>query len=582
MNGDDMNESRVKKRTARVLRAMLLLFLVVLLVLLIIKVYAANVRLAERLETELSQTGTDISAETPQPTEPPVAHIDFEPHAVEETRPDKHISVQEISVDGELCEEYSSEYDTSFATEAVYSSVEGVIAFRGGSFRQGASYGTAGVRTGSLEKLWSAKTDGLTDADGSFWAGIGWTGQPHIVRWPDATRRLITSMYDWARDTDGLVEVIYPCMDGCIRFYELDTGKPTREPMDLGVTFKSCGALDPRGYPILYLGAGVDSYDKKAHAFIINLIDNSVMYEFGENESFALRKWNMFDASPLICADTDQLVYPGENGVLYVIHLNSSFDVSAGEVSVEPDRIVKWRYNTERNTDGPYYIGIEASPAAINGYVFLADNSGHLMCLDLHTMKLVWVQDILDDTDCTPVIDVEDGHPYIYVSTSVRCGIRDYNSATVPVWKIDAVTGEAVWQRDYECYTSSSLSGGVQSTVAIGKNGLSDMIFVSIGRYPEYETGRLVALSKADGTELWHFDTDLYGLTSPLDFYDAYGKGYIIHCSADRNMYLLDGETGNVLNTVSFGGTIEASPAMYGNKLVMGHRSYEIFCVEVK
>ena len=60
------------------------------------------------------------------------------------------------------------------------------------------------------------------------------------------------------------------------------------------------------------------------------------------------------------------------------------------------------------------------------------------------------VQDTLDDTNCTPVLEIEDGHPYIYASTSFHLGWRSYNTATVPVWKIDAVTGEIVWQTDYE------------------------------------------------------------------------------------------------------------------------------------
>ena len=34
------------------------------------------------------------------------------------------------------------------------------------------------------------------------------------------------------------------------------------------------------------------------------------------------------------------------------------------------------------------------------------------MCLDLNTMKLVWVQDILDDSNSTPVLSVENGHLY--------------------------------------------------------------------------------------------------------------------------------------------------------------------------
>ena len=40
-------------------------------------------------------------------------------------------------------------------------------------------------------------------------------------------------------------------MDGKIYFFELNTGKATRSPIDMGVVNKGTAALDPRGYPQL-------------------------------------------------------------------------------------------------------------------------------------------------------------------------------------------------------------------------------------------------------------------------------------------------------------------------------------------
>ena len=90
------------------------------------------------------------------------------------------------------------------------------------------------------------------------------------------------------------------------------------------------------------------------------------------------------------------------------------------------------------------------------------------MCIrDRNTLQLVWVQDTLDDSNSTPVLEIEKGHLYLYVSTSFRLGWRSYDTATVPVWKIDAETGEIVWHTDYECTTDDGVSGGVQSTIAV-------------------------------------------------------------------------------------------------------------------
>jgi hypothetical protein len=53
-----------------------------------------------------------------------------------------------------------------------------------------------------------------------------------------------------------LTEVIYPTMDGNIYFLDLETGNPTRDPINTGIIQKGTSCLDPRGYPLLYVGQG--------------------------------------------------------------------------------------------------------------------------------------------------------------------------------------------------------------------------------------------------------------------------------------------------------------------------------------
>lgn len=505
---------------------------------------------------------------------------DFEPHAVESTKPDKLIKSTDIMVNGEIVKNYKPDADLSFKTSEYFTDIQGISLFRGNNFRNCASYGTADVQNKQLQQNWMAVTNGIFDADENYWTGSGWTGQPLIVTWPKETRAVMSSMYDWAREKDTLTEIIYPCMDGRVHFYELESGEKTRDELNLGYTFKGTGAIDPRGYPILYVGSGLDSTIGSSRVFVVNLVDCSVMYEFGNNDDFAPRPWHMFDSSPLVCADADTLIYPGENGVLYIIHLNTKFNEKTGELSVNPDNVVKWRYDSTRNGIH-FWLGVESSPVIINHYIYMADNGGNLMCLDLNTLKLVWVQDTLDDTNTTPVVDIEDGHPYLYVSTSFHYGWRAYNSATVPVWKIDAETGEIVWQTDYECYTVENVSGGVQGTIAVGKNSLSDLIFVPIARTPTIGQGLLVALDKHTGKQVWEKETNTYSWSSPVDFYDADGNGYLIYCNSGYYIYLIDGKTGETLSQMDLGGNIEASPAVYNNYAVVGHRGQRVFCLNI-
>ena len=573
-----------KKKKSPLLIAIEVLILIVLTAALVYIVYSsmqANDELNKPAPTP-TPTAAPTPTPTPEPTPTPVGLPDFEPHAVEGTEPENLVKSTAIMVDGEVVEEYENQYDILFDLPERYSQIDGVVGFRGDNFRSGAAYGTANVSSKSLSVVWKNTTGGLADSDGFNWTGSGWTGQALIAKWPEATRKNMTAMYDWAREKKDLVEVIHATLDGYVHFYELSTGEKTRDALFLGFNFKGAGALDPRGYPILYVGAGVDSSAKgSARALVVNLLDNSIMFEFGKNDGFADRGWYMFDSSPLVSADTDQLIYPGESGILYIIHLNTKYDEASGTLSVDPDNIVKWKYKGTR-TGSKYWLGVESSAAIINHYAFLADNGGNLMCLDLNTLKLVWVQDILDDTNCSPVVSIEDGHPYIYISTSFHMGWRSSYKAEIPIFKINAETGEVVWKTSYECYTVSDLSGGVQGTIAVGKNKLSDMIFVPVARTPGAGSGTLVALKKDTGEKAWERETSVYSWSSPVDFYDKDGNGYLAYCNSGFNLYLIDGMTGDVLDQMSLGGNIEASPVMYNNYIVIGTRANRTYCVEVK
>ncbi len=572
-----MEEKKITAKT--VVGIVIFVALIAVLVMVVMRGIAANKALEETAESP-AVTVQPTPTPTPEPTPTPVGLPDFKPHSVDGTEPERLISSTAIMVDGEVVEEYESDYEINFDLPERYTELEGIVTFRGDNFRSGAAYGTASVSSKTLTKVWSKSTSGLSDSDGIYWSGSGWTGQPLIVKWPEATRKNISAMYDWAREKEGLVEVIYATLDGHVYFYELTSGEYTREPLNLGFNYKGAGALDPRGYPILYVGSGVDSVNGRSRVKVVNLIDNSVMFEFGHNETFANRGWHMFDSSPLVSAETDQLIYPGENGILYIIHLNTKYNEQTGELSVDPDNIVKWKYNGVRS-GSRYWLGVESSAAIINNYIFLADNGGNLMCLDLNTLKLVWVQDVLDDTNCSPVVDVEDGHPYIYISTSFHYGWRSYSTAAIPIFKIDAETGEIVWRTDYTCYTVQDLSGGVQGTIAVGKNKLSDMIFVPIARTPGASSGTLAALKKDTGEVVWEKETSMYSWSSPVDFYDADGNGYLLYCNSGFNMFLIDGKTGEQLDYMNLGGNIEASPAMYGNYAVVGTRAMRTYCIQV-
>ena len=530
---------------------------------------------------------------TPEPTPTPLPT--FSPAAVNGTRPSDFGMETAVQVDGEIVSKYLATETIDFATGAEYTQAEGILTFRGNNFRDTASYGTVNMvqKTLDVEGAWTASVGSVPKVYGEgSWTGCGWTGQPLIVRWSEETRQIM-NLYDSAKAKTGLVEVIYATMDSHIYFLDLATGERTRDPIDMGgFPFKGAGALDPRGYPLMFLGSGDDSASEgegSSHAFIISLIDGNILYEFGEKDGFSLRDLAYFDSSALVDAETDTLIYPGESGILYIIKLNTSYDPQAGTISVDP-KVTKWHYKGSRTMttaeDGStgWWLGIEDSAVIWRGHAIFSDNGGHLMCIDLNTLTLDWVQDTLDDTNCTPVLELEDGHPYLYTSTSFHGGWRESASAKalIPIWKIDAVTGERVWTNsDYSCQTIMGVSGGVQGTPAIGKGSLSELIFVPVAM-TDGSRGKLVALSKQDGHEVWCCDFAGYPWSSPVVIYDQNGSGYLIQCNSTGYIHLIDGQTGAILFEAPLGSNIEASPAVFENTIVIGTRGGLIYGITIK
>ncbi|MEA4969461.1 MAG: pyrrolo-quinoline quinone [Candidatus Pelethousia sp.] len=540
------------------------------------------------------ETPAPVPTQTPEPTPTPIPA--FSPEAISGTKPGDFGLEEAIEAGGAQTASYTRAEPIDFYEGYKYTELPGVIGFRGNNFRDSAAYGTVNF-TGAASEPWTFSVGSLSKMYGEgSWTGCGWTGQPLIVKWPQETKRIM-NLYEAAKNDPDLVEVIYATMDGHIYFLNLHTGEKTRDAINIGYPFKGAGALDPRGYPLMYVGSGDDSPTGgkgSSRAFIISLIDGKTLYEFGAGDNFSLRGLSYFDSSALVDAETDTLIYPGESGILYTIKLNTQYDQNAGTISIAPET-VKWRYkgtrsNSKATKDGSegWWLGVEDSAIIWRGHAIFTDNGGHMICLDLNTLKAVWVQDTLDDTNCTPVLSLEgpDQHPYVYTSTSFHPGWRAgaNSTALIPIWKIDAVTGQIVAKNeDYHCQTiaePSQVSGGVQGTLALGKNDLEGLVFVPIAM-TEGMKGKLVAFNTADMSVKWQCDFAGYPWSSPVAVYDANGKGYLIQCNKSGYIHLIDGQTGTIINEMSLGSNIEASPAVYNNMVVVGTRGGLIYGVDL-
>ena len=90
----------------------------------------------------------------------------------------------------------------------------------------------------------------------------GWTGQCAIVRWPEEVVRIMNVREE--KKGGPLTEVIYATLDGRVYFLDLYDGQATRPAINIGAPIKGSVTVDPRGYPLLYVGQGIDVYKRQS------------------------------------------------------------------------------------------------------------------------------------------------------------------------------------------------------------------------------------------------------------------------------------------------------------------------------
>lgn len=607
-----MSKRRRRRRFRMQARFFFVLFIIVgvaLLVLVMVKRLGKETGLVEEAETP---TPVPTATAPPTPTPKPPLAADVTVVRQENANPSKFGISANIRIGNDDQNSYSRANKVSFGRDIEYTSVPGVLTFGSNNYRNSFAYGSVSVSEKRLREQWSESVGAL-----SGWSGTGWTGQPLIVRWPDEVKPFL-GIADSYKQTADFTEVIYPTMDGTIHFIDLASGKKTRDPINTGIVMKGTACLDPRGYPLLFVGQGIPvENDKKnltASVRVYSLITNQEIDSFGGFDYFSMRSWQAYDGSPIISDDT--LVYGGENGILYTVKLNASFDINTGELTMNPEKLVKMRYSgngySKSDGEGSRWYGIESSVSAFRNFVYFTDNGGRLFCVDINSMTIKFVVDVTDESDSSVVIEesYEENTIYLYTASQVKVANGDLGAGYGYSYhrKINGLTGTVVWEKKWPCSTGdTSSSGGTVATPHVGRGQISHLVIHSMSfaalsgtshvsqmQTPNPETGetagstgaampvpgeggytlggRIVAYDKTSGEVAWAIEQGNDYWASPVVVYDSYGKAYFIQCDRGGIVTLYDASNGTLLTTLDLGSRIDSTPAVYNNMLIVGTR----------
>ena len=602
------------KRRRRRVRMQPRFFLILLVALGTVIIVLLLVKKVQNDKKEVLET-TPVPTATlaPTPTPKPALSSDVTVTRVDSANPAQYGFSNAIKVDGKDVSSYKRSDPLSFGRDMEYSQLPGVTTFGGNNYRNSFAYGTATVSDKRLREQWTKSIGSLGN-----WSGTGWTGQPLIVQWPAETVAVMNVKQSFKDTGEPLTEVIYPTMDGNIYFLELGSGSATRDAISTGIVQKGTACVDPRGYPLLYVGQGIPAQNEQGNAAayvrVYSLITGEQIGQFGGFDWFARRIWQAYDGSPMVANDT--LVYGGENGIFYTVKLNAEFDVAEGTVSIKPDGLIKSRYEgagySRDDTKGARWYGIESSVSAFRNYAFFTDNGGRMQCVDLNTMAIKYVVDVTDESDASVVVEesYDDNTIYLYTGSQVRSTGKDLPDGFGYSYqrKINGLTGAIIWEKRWICSTGdASASGGNVATPHAGRGQISNLVIYSFSLaalsdnaasaqaaqttdaaetadaasefLPQtnasgtYSTGgRIVAYDKATGNIIWDIEQTNDYWSSPVVVYDPQGKAYLIQCDRGGYVTMYDASSGIMLNSIDVGSRIDSTPAVFDNLLVVGTR----------
>ncbi len=446
----------------------------------------------------------------------------------------------------------------------LYSDAPGALTFRKGVFRQADFGGRVSGTPDTVVVDWVFETgvDTTRTAYGTWTGGTGWTGQPLYIEWPDSCIERFEKLGSTTPEFSKK-EIIIASLSGNVYFLNFESGKESRKHISVTNPIKGTPSLDPTLNGNLYVGHGIPARQPFG-ALTINLFSHEVTHVF-DRDNTAWRGWGAYDSSPLRIGQF--LFRPGENNTLY------KFNVSAGKLTLHS----QLRYKI--NGAAP---GIESSMCAYLNYGYICDNHGNIICVNLNNLKPIWLYKLGDDIDATPVLEIEDGKPYLYVG----CEIDKQGVGEAKFIKLDALNGNKIWQtalegKRVEVY-NKHFDGGFYASALPGTGNCSHLIFTNCVRNTRGQNGEFIAFNKKTGNIEYSFPLKYYAWSSPVGYLNERKEMFILTGDTAGNLYLINGISGDIIHCCSVGSNFESSPVVSGNSAVVGSRGNKIFKVSIK
>jgi outer membrane protein assembly factor BamB len=120
------------------------------------------------------------------------------------------------------------------------------------------------------------------------------------------------------------------------------------------------------------------------------------------------------------------------------------------------------------------------------------------------------------------------------------------------------------------------------STPAVGIKKARGLIWTIFSRVDQFGRGSFVCLNTQTGRLKYEIPLKAYSWVSPIAMYDSTGNAFIYFSDIKGNIFLIDGESGEIIFKQNLEYIFESSPIAIGNRIIQPARGNRILSFIIK
>lgn len=370
--------------------------------------------------------------------------------------------------------------------------------------------------------------------------------QPLVIKWPVQIRE-VSTISDPLKEKTALKEVIAVGTDHNIHLFELITGERTRHPID-GSEERYLGT------PALHEQLPVMAVPAENGTVFLQMTDGSVI----------TRDYDFLRTPRLLLWQNDYLLTQTNDSIHFTM-AEATFSLSSGAAY--------YSFGVDLGNEYSFSIQPTGPISADDSTLWYSDPPHTVAAYSMtegEILEELWHSGAVLSSIA---IKEEDSKKRLFFGTTTL----DNDLSFITLECVDGNTLESIWCNRIPVVTDEPLPNGCMASPVIGENALEGIVYFTLtgtvqSPHDKNEPGSVpftVALNADTGALLWSKPMNGRTVSSPVAVYSNESKGYILQADGEGTLYMFDGITGTVVDTLDLGGKVTSAPAVFHNFMVI-------------